>query len=127
MSARSSPLATLPPEARGSASTTTSRSGNHSGDTPRSRRNATSASRSSVASRLELGVEAHPLAEHLVGHRHRGRDRDGGVLGDLGLDRGSADVLAAPDDDVGRAADDAEVAVGVDRAQVADAHPAVGR
>jgi hypothetical protein len=38
MSARSSALAIFPPEARGSASTTTSRSGSSSTDTPRSRR-----------------------------------------------------------------------------------------
>ena len=75
----------------------------------------------------ELGVEAHALAEDLVGHRHHRRDRDRRVLGDLGLDRGRAEVLAAADDDVGRAADDAEVAVGVDLAHVADAHPAVAR
>ena len=35
MSTRNSPLAIFPPEARGSASTTTNRSGNHSGETPR--------------------------------------------------------------------------------------------
>ena len=110
----------------GSASTTTRRSGNHSGDTPRSRRKATSVVEVEVAARFELDVEAHPLAEHLVGHRDRGRERDGGVLRYLGLHRRRADVLAAADDDVGRAADDAQVAVGVDGAQVADEHPAVG-
>ena len=48
--ARSSPLATLPPEARGSASSTTSRSGNHSRDTPRPPRYSTTSSSSSVVS-----------------------------------------------------------------------------
>ena len=45
---RSSPLATLPPDARGSASSTTSRSGNHSRDTPRPPGTCTTSSSSSV-------------------------------------------------------------------------------
>ena len=44
----------------------------------------------------------------------------------LVLDLRGADVLAAADDEVGGAADDGEVAVGVDRREVAHAHPAVG-
>ena len=128
MSSRSSPLAILPPEARGRSSTTTRCSGQVSFDTPRSARWAVSSSRVSVGvAGTQDDVRADPLAEQLVGRRDRGDQGDRGVAADLVLDLRRADVLAAADDEVGRPADDREVAVVVDPHDVADEHPAVRR
>ena len=81
--------------------------------------------RSSVVAVLEFDEHAHPLAEHRVGHRHGRGHRDGGMGRHDLLDRDGADVLAAAEDEVRRAAGQAEVAVGVQLTDVAHPHPAV--
>ncbi len=75
--------------------------------------------------RGQLDVDAHPLAEHLVGLRNRGRERNRGMRAHLVLHLGRADVLPAADDDVGGAAHDRQHAVRVERADVAHQHPPV--
>ena len=79
-----------------------------------------------IGPRAHLDERAHPLAERGVGNRDRRAQRDRGMRRDLVLHLRGADVLAAPDDDVGRAPDDGEVAVLVDRREIAHQHPAVG-
>ncbi len=128
ISSRSWPLATLPPDDRGSSSSTMSRSGSSSFETPWARRCSTSPGRSrtpAVGRCYGLDVHADLLAEHRVGHCHgcghgHGRMRGHGILD---LDR--TDVLAAAQDEVRRAAGDRQVAVGVELADVAHPHPAV--
>ncbi len=75
---------------------------------------------------VELDEGADALAEDLVGHRDDGGEGDAGVGGDLLLDLGGADVLAAADDDVGGAADDGEVALLVELDDVGVEEEAVG-
>ena len=73
----------------------------------------------------EFGVEADLFAEHRIGHRDRRRHRDRRMRGDGVLDLRRADVLAAAQDEIRRPAGDAQVAVGVDLADVAHPHPPV--
>ena len=77
----SSPFATLPPDERGSASSTTSRSGHSSLPVPAllEMRPAASSSVSSPCAGAQLDEHADPLAERRVGHRDRGAQRDRGM------------------------------------------------
>ena len=125
-SARSSALAIFAPEERGISSTTTSRSGSSSLPTPPASRCCT-APRGRARDRGELHVRADPFTEARVGHRHRGDELDGRMGRDLRLDLGRTDVLAARMITSGDPADHREVAIGVEAAAVAHAHPAVGR
>src|SRR5271166_2018494 len=74
----------------------------------------------------EFGVEADLFTEHRVGHRDRRGYRDSGVGRDGVLDLCCTDVLAAAQDEIGGSAGDGEIAVRVDLADVAHAHPPVG-
>jgi len=75
---------------------------------------------------MEFDIGADSFAEDLVGDRHRRTESDARVGVDLVLDLRRRDVLSAPDDEVGDAPGDGEVAVVIDGAQVAHEHPAVG-
>ncbi len=80
-----------------------------------------------ACARAELRVQADALAEHRIGHRDGGGERDRRVRRRLGLDGGGADVLAAADDQVRDAPGEPQVAVVADRREVAAQHPAVVR
>ena len=66
------------------------------------------------------------LAEARVGHADHRHLRDARVAQQEVLDLGRVRVEPADDEHVLDAADDAQVAVGVDRAEVAGVQPAVG-
>src|SRR5947208_8186259 len=70
---------------------------------------------------------ARDLARHGVRHAHDRHLGDGRVRREQVLQLAGADVLALADDDVLPPPGDAEVALGVERAEVAGAEPAVGR
>src|SRR2546422_5887091 len=70
---------------------------------------------------------ARDLARHGVRHAYDRHLGDGRVRREQVLQLAGADVLALADDDVLPPPGDAEVALGVERAEVAGAEPAVGR
>ena len=74
----------------------------------------------------ELDVGGGALAEDPVGHADRRGEGDARMERDAFFDRGGREILAAADDDVVGAADDAQVALGVELDEIAEPHPAVG-
>src|SRR5262249_1482228 len=69
---------------------------------------------------------AHALGEHGIRHRHARGLRDLRMREEQLLDLPGADVGAAPDDHVRLPADDGEVTLGIQRAEVARLVPAIG-
>src|SRR5262249_60423731 len=65
------------------------------------------------------------LSRRRVGHPDDRHLNDPGMVGEQVLDLARTDVLALADDDVLLAAGDPEIAIAVERAQVAGAEPAV--
>src|SRR5207248_6164801 len=63
------------------------------------------------------------LTQHLVGHADYRRLENGSVLEEGVLDIGGVDVVAAPDDDLLRPADDVEIAVLVEPAEITGMEP----
>ncbi len=78
-----------------------------------------------VTSGLEDDEGDDVLAEDRVRGTHHGDLLDGFVLHQRMLDVGGVHVVAAPDDDVLRSADDVEVAVAVELAEITRDQPAV--
>ena len=80
--------------------------------------------RRGLLARPEHHHEAHLLAEPRVLHRHGGRALHRRMPRRQLLDPRRMDVVAAADDDVLAAAGDPQIAVGVERAEIAGHEPA---
>ena len=125
--ARSTPLATLPPEARGISGMIIRRSGQISFDTSLASKWAAISSR--VMSAPVAGFQEHhdALAEDLVGNGDGRHQRHLRMAAHRVLDGGGADILAAADNEIALAAGHAQIALGMDRDDVVHQQPAIGR
>src|SRR5262245_43999871 len=82
--------------------------------------------RGSLGAGAQAQDRTRDLSRRSVGHPDDGHLRDSRMVGEHVLDLARTDVLALADDDVLLAARDAEIALAVERAQVAGAEPPVG-